>query len=150
MNARDPSNPLQADQLSALGDYAARTWDEEIVPALTAHLGAEPPAHDRRLFQRQGEGDPGEEIPSRVGGQGGLHLIGIGHDHRDPRQATARVGGGGSKHGARHCEWRFSSRAPRSVAGQAVLPGCHQLIVLVVIVVTPAGEEAHESKHSQA
>ncbi len=38
MNARDPSNPLQADQLSALGDYAARTWDEEIVPALTDYI----------------------------------------------------------------------------------------------------------------
>ena len=38
MNARDPSSPLQADQLSALGDYAARAWDEEIVPALTDYI----------------------------------------------------------------------------------------------------------------
>ena len=38
MNARDPSSPLQADQISALGDYAARAWDEEIVPALTDYI----------------------------------------------------------------------------------------------------------------
>ena len=38
MNARDPSLPLQADELRALGDYAARAWDEEIVPALTDYI----------------------------------------------------------------------------------------------------------------
>jgi len=38
MNARDPSLPLQADELSGLADFAARTWDEEIVPALTDYI----------------------------------------------------------------------------------------------------------------
>jgi acetylornithine deacetylase/succinyl-diaminopimelate desuccinylase-like protein len=38
MNARDPLLPLQADEASALGDYAARMWDEEIVPALTQYI----------------------------------------------------------------------------------------------------------------
>src|SRR5574343_1361110 len=38
MNARDPSLPLQPDQASALGEFAARVWDEEIVPALTQYI----------------------------------------------------------------------------------------------------------------
>ncbi|MBT9499782.1 MAG: M20 family metallopeptidase [Burkholderiaceae bacterium] len=38
MNARDPSLPLQADELGGLADFAARAWDEEIVPALTDYI----------------------------------------------------------------------------------------------------------------
>jgi acetylornithine deacetylase/succinyl-diaminopimelate desuccinylase-like protein len=38
MNARDPLLPLQPDEASALGAFAARTWDEEIVPALTDYI----------------------------------------------------------------------------------------------------------------
>jgi acetylornithine deacetylase/succinyl-diaminopimelate desuccinylase-like protein len=38
MNARDPSLPLQSDELAALGAYAERAWDEEIVPALTDYI----------------------------------------------------------------------------------------------------------------
>jgi len=38
MNARDPNLPLQADEASALGDFAARVWDEEIVPALIDYI----------------------------------------------------------------------------------------------------------------
>jgi len=38
MNARDPSLPLQPDQASALGEFASRVWDEEIVPALTQYI----------------------------------------------------------------------------------------------------------------
>ena len=38
MNARDPQLPLQADEATALGEYAARVWDEEIVPALTHYI----------------------------------------------------------------------------------------------------------------
>ena len=38
MNARDPHLPLQADEASALGSFAARVWDEEIVPALTDYI----------------------------------------------------------------------------------------------------------------
>jgi len=38
MNARDPLLPLQPDEATALGAYAARTWDEEIVPALTDYI----------------------------------------------------------------------------------------------------------------
>ncbi|MFH7041960.1 M20 family metallopeptidase [Paucibacter sp. JuS9] len=38
MNARDPQLPLQADEASALGEFAARVWDEEIVPALTQYI----------------------------------------------------------------------------------------------------------------
>lgn len=38
MNARDPSLPLQADEASALGRFAERVWDEEIVPALTDYI----------------------------------------------------------------------------------------------------------------
>jgi acetylornithine deacetylase/succinyl-diaminopimelate desuccinylase-like protein len=38
MNARDPHLPLQADEASALGAFAERVWDEEIVPALTDYI----------------------------------------------------------------------------------------------------------------
>jgi acetylornithine deacetylase/succinyl-diaminopimelate desuccinylase-like protein len=38
MNARDPALPLQPDEASALADFASRTWDEEIVPALTDYI----------------------------------------------------------------------------------------------------------------
>ena len=48
MNARDPLAPLQADEASALGAFAARTWDEEIVPALTDYIAvpAKSPMYD--------------------------------------------------------------------------------------------------------
>lgn len=38
MNARDPLQPLQPDEASALGAFAERVWDEEIVPALTDYI----------------------------------------------------------------------------------------------------------------
>ena len=38
MNARDPNLPLQADEATALGAFAAAMWDEEIVPALTDYI----------------------------------------------------------------------------------------------------------------
>ena len=38
MNARDPYLPIQPDEASALAAFAARTWDEEIVPALTNYI----------------------------------------------------------------------------------------------------------------
>lgn len=38
MNARDPQLPLQADEATALGRFAERVWDEEIVPALTDYI----------------------------------------------------------------------------------------------------------------
>ena len=38
MNARDPSLPLQPDEAAALGEFAARTWDDEIVPALVNYI----------------------------------------------------------------------------------------------------------------
>ena len=38
MNARDPLLPLQPDEAAAIADFAARTWDEEIVPALTDYI----------------------------------------------------------------------------------------------------------------
>ena len=38
MNARDPNLPLQADEAEALAAFAARTWDDEIVPALTDYI----------------------------------------------------------------------------------------------------------------
>lgn len=39
MNARDPLLPLQPDEATAIGAYAARAWDDEIVPALTDYIG---------------------------------------------------------------------------------------------------------------
>jgi acetylornithine deacetylase/succinyl-diaminopimelate desuccinylase-like protein len=38
MNARDPLLPLQPDEATAIGAYAARAWDEEIVPALADYI----------------------------------------------------------------------------------------------------------------
>ena len=38
MNVRDPHLPIQADEASALAAFAARTWDEEIVPAITNYI----------------------------------------------------------------------------------------------------------------
>jgi len=38
MNARDPLLPLQPDEATALAAFADRTWDEEIVPALTDYI----------------------------------------------------------------------------------------------------------------
>ena len=38
MNARDPALPLQPDEASALGRFAERVWDEEIVPALSDYI----------------------------------------------------------------------------------------------------------------
>ena len=38
MNARDHSLPLPSDQTRALGAFAERTWDEEIVPALSRYI----------------------------------------------------------------------------------------------------------------
>src|SRR6185436_17282442 len=38
MNARDPLLPLQPDEATALADFTARTWDDEIVPALTQYI----------------------------------------------------------------------------------------------------------------
>jgi acetylornithine deacetylase/succinyl-diaminopimelate desuccinylase-like protein len=38
MNARDPLQPVQPDEATALAEFAARTWDEEIVPALTDYI----------------------------------------------------------------------------------------------------------------
>jgi acetylornithine deacetylase/succinyl-diaminopimelate desuccinylase-like protein len=38
MNARDPLQPLQPDEATALAAYAERAWDERIVPALTDYI----------------------------------------------------------------------------------------------------------------
>ncbi|MDC8770306.1 M20 family metallopeptidase [Roseateles albus] len=38
MNARDPALPLQPDQATAIADFAAQVWDDEIVPALTHYI----------------------------------------------------------------------------------------------------------------
>ncbi len=38
MNARDPSLPMQPDQATAIADFAAQVWDDEIVPALTQYI----------------------------------------------------------------------------------------------------------------
>jgi acetylornithine deacetylase/succinyl-diaminopimelate desuccinylase-like protein len=38
MNARDPLLPLQPDESTALAAFAERTWDKEIVPALTDYI----------------------------------------------------------------------------------------------------------------
>jgi acetylornithine deacetylase/succinyl-diaminopimelate desuccinylase-like protein len=39
MNARDPHLPLSSEETHALADYADRTWDAEIVPALVDYIG---------------------------------------------------------------------------------------------------------------
>jgi acetylornithine deacetylase/succinyl-diaminopimelate desuccinylase-like protein len=38
MNARDPNLALQADETERLAAFCARTWDEEVVPALTDYI----------------------------------------------------------------------------------------------------------------
>ena len=38
MNARDPLQPIQPDEATALAAFADRTWDDEIVPALTQYI----------------------------------------------------------------------------------------------------------------
>jgi acetylornithine deacetylase/succinyl-diaminopimelate desuccinylase-like protein len=38
MNARDPLQPIQPDEATALAAYADRAWDEQIVPALTDYI----------------------------------------------------------------------------------------------------------------
>jgi acetylornithine deacetylase/succinyl-diaminopimelate desuccinylase-like protein len=38
MNARDPELPLQPDEASALAEFCHRTWDDDIVPALTDYI----------------------------------------------------------------------------------------------------------------
>ncbi len=38
MNARDPLQPIQPDEATAIADYANRAWDEQIVPALTDYI----------------------------------------------------------------------------------------------------------------
>jgi acetylornithine deacetylase/succinyl-diaminopimelate desuccinylase-like protein len=38
MNARDPLLPVQPDEASALAAFAAKTWDEEIVPLVTRYI----------------------------------------------------------------------------------------------------------------
>jgi acetylornithine deacetylase/succinyl-diaminopimelate desuccinylase-like protein len=38
MNARDPLQPLQPDEASAIAAFADRIWDDEIVPALTDYI----------------------------------------------------------------------------------------------------------------
>jgi acetylornithine deacetylase/succinyl-diaminopimelate desuccinylase-like protein len=55
MNARDPLLPLQPDEASALGRYAERLWDDEIVPALTDYIAipAKSPMFDAD-WQRNG------------------------------------------------------------------------------------------------
>ncbi|HEX3140982.1 MAG TPA: M20/M25/M40 family metallo-hydrolase, partial [Rhizobacter sp.] len=38
MNARDPLLPIQPDEATAIAAFANRTWDDEIVPALTQYI----------------------------------------------------------------------------------------------------------------
>ena len=38
MNARDPLLPLQPDEATAIAAFAAKAWDEQIVPALTDYI----------------------------------------------------------------------------------------------------------------
>ena len=38
MNARNPDLPLQDGEAAALGEFAARTWDDEIIPALVDYI----------------------------------------------------------------------------------------------------------------
>ena len=55
MNARDPLLPLQPDEATALGRYAEKLWDDEIVPALTDYIAipAKSPMFDAD-WQRNG------------------------------------------------------------------------------------------------
>ena len=38
MNARDPLQPIQKDEAEALGRFAERVWDDEIVPQITKYI----------------------------------------------------------------------------------------------------------------
>ena len=38
MNARDPLQPIQTDEAEALGRFADRVWDDEIVPQITKYI----------------------------------------------------------------------------------------------------------------
>jgi acetylornithine deacetylase/succinyl-diaminopimelate desuccinylase-like protein len=38
MNARDPLQPIHKDEAEALGRFAARVWDDEIVPQITKYI----------------------------------------------------------------------------------------------------------------
>ena len=38
MNARDPLQPIRKDEAEALGRFAARAWDDEIVPRITDYI----------------------------------------------------------------------------------------------------------------
>jgi acetylornithine deacetylase/succinyl-diaminopimelate desuccinylase-like protein len=55
MNARDPLLPVQPDEAAELAAHANRTWDEQIVPALTDYIGvpAKSPMFDAD-WQRNG------------------------------------------------------------------------------------------------
>ena len=55
MNARDPLLPLQPDEASAIAAFAERSWDEQIVPALTDYIAipAKSPMFDAD-WQRNG------------------------------------------------------------------------------------------------
>ncbi len=48
MNARDPLQPIQRDEAEAIGRFAERAWDEEIVPQITDYIAipAKSPAFD--------------------------------------------------------------------------------------------------------
>ena len=48
MNARDPLLPVQPDEATAIAAFVDRTWDDEIVPALTDYIRipAKSPAFD--------------------------------------------------------------------------------------------------------
>ena len=53
MNARDPLQPIQKDEAEALGRFAERVWDDEIVPALTDYIAvpAKSPMFDAEWSQ---------------------------------------------------------------------------------------------------
>jgi acetylornithine deacetylase/succinyl-diaminopimelate desuccinylase-like protein len=55
MNARDPLQPIQKDEAEALGRYAERVWDDEIVPQITRYIEvpAKSPMFDAE-WQRHG------------------------------------------------------------------------------------------------
>jgi acetylornithine deacetylase/succinyl-diaminopimelate desuccinylase-like protein len=55
MNARDPLLPLQPDEAETIAAFAARSWDEQIVPALTDYIAipAKSPMFDAD-WQRHG------------------------------------------------------------------------------------------------
>ena len=76
MNARDPLLPLQPDEATALADFAACTWDDEIVPALTDYIKipAKSPMFDAD-WQKNGYIERGAaivELRRDASGHGGL------------------------------------------------------------------------------